>query len=364
MDLIKLSSETAVPTELTVGEPIFGYDSALWVERYQKPGEFKIEAKLSSGLLDFLPIDGFVTHVDTKELMMIENHHIKQPRNEDPTIEISGRSFTAYLEQRYLRDYYAATSNHDIPKYQLASDESWDHIFYIIDNHFITSSISDDNLVGVDLVNSCTGTGTSEAREIRHDDILTIVQMLLKIDDIGLKTIRPTPTDDTTYWEIYQGTSRINTVRFSKLGGDLDDIEYLFSNRKRKTRCHTMGRWCQTIYGDTEDGYARRTMLLDTSDIDQQLNAMPSGGALFLVTDAMQVRAREALANQNDVSIVQVDVANTAQWVYRRDYDMGDLVTVDGDFGASETMRVVEYAEVEDENGSSGHPTLAIPGED
>jgi hypothetical protein len=42
---------------------------------------------------------------------------------------------------------------------------------------------------------------------------------------------------------------------------------------------------------------------------------------------------------------------------------LGDLVIVDANFNESQVMRVVEFAEVEDENGTSGHPTLAIPGE-
>jgi hypothetical protein len=46
---------------------------------------------------------------------------------------------------------------------------------------------------------------------------------------------------------------------------------------------------------------------------------------------------------------------------YRRDYNIGDLVSIDGNFGQTAVMRVIEYAEIEDENGNSGHPTLALP---
>jgi hypothetical protein len=35
-------------------------------------------------------------------------------------------------------------------------------------------------------------------------------------------------------------------------------------------------------------------------------------------------------------------------------------VRVDGNYGAIETMRVVEHVEIEDKSGSSSHPTLEI----
>lgn len=67
---------------------------------------------------------------------------------------------------------------------------------------------------------------------------------------------------------------------------------------------------------------------------------------------------------QSKVTINSSDVSDNSNYRYRRDYNIGDLVTLDGNFGQKAVMRVSEYAEVEDENGESGHPTLSIPGED
>jgi hypothetical protein len=104
-------------------------------------------------------------------------------------------------------------------------------------------------------------------------------------------------------------------------------------------------------------------MIVDGSYIDERQPAYPSGGALTLILAAMTIKAKQVYKAQTNVSITQADVSENTDLRYRRDYNIGDLVTVDGDFGSSAVMRVVEYAEVEDENGTSGHPTLAIPGE-
>jgi hypothetical protein len=76
----------------------------------------------------------------------------------------------------------------------------------------------------------------------------------------------------------------------------------------------------------------------------------------------MHTRGRQALAKQNRVTISRADISKLTNYQYRRDFNVGDLVSLDGNFGQIATMRVVEYVEIEDENGESGHPTLAIPG--
>lgn len=361
MDLIKLSSATANPTELSFGESVSNYQSALWVERYREPGEFKIEAKLSSGLRESLPIDSFLSHLETAEVMIVENHEIKQPEDEDPSITITGRSFTSFLERRQLGDQ--ALTN-VVSDYVLASDETWDQAVTLINDHVVDPANINGRLIGVDVVHTCSGTVTTEERTIRPNDVLTSVTDVLKIDDLGLKMIRPTPTDDSLYFVVYRGDDISKTVRFSWVRGDLKNVEYFFSNKKYYNRALVMGRWVQTTYNPTVAvNFEQRTMLVDASYIDERQPSYPAGLALSLIIAGMQIEGDRALKAQTNISITQADVSDNTNLRFRRDYNLGDLVTVDGDFGSSAVMRVIEYAETEDENGTSGHPSLAIPGE-
>lgn len=367
MDIIKLYPLPGdADTELGQGESVEGWDKVLWVERFQVPGEFKIEAKLSTGLIDFLPLGSFLSHIRSTEIMIVENHEIQQPKDQDPTVIISGRTFTSFPEHRVARDkdvLTGATPNWVTP-YQLSAANSWDQVVLIIQDHMITPSDANDDLPGVLVVDTCTGTGTSEARTVKPGQLSDRVQELLKIDDIGIKTIRGVTGSPETVITIYQGEDRSDTVRFSWITGDLDNLEYLFSIKKNKTHAMVMGRWVQTLVADGSfNNYDRRILYVDGSDIDQRLSTYPTAGALTAVVAEMDARGKEALKQHKKKTITQVDVSENAQWQYRRDYNMGDLVSVDGDFGVSAVMRVVEHAEVQDENGTSGHPTLAFPGE-
>jgi hypothetical protein len=104
-------------------------------------------------------------------------------------------------------------------------------------------------------------------------------------------------------------------------------------------------------------------MLLDASDIDNQQTSMPTGLGLDWITAGMHIRGATALRAQKDLVITQADINPNARYRYGKDFDynLGDLVMIDANY-SNQVMRVVEHAEVEDENGTSATPTLAIPG--
>lgn len=361
MDLIKLSSVSANPTELTKGEGIEGYTDVLWVERYRDPGEFKIVAPLSSGLMEQLPIDTFVSHLNTDELMIVENHVIKQPKGEDGTIEISGRSFTSYAENRVLGDQEL---DNEVQDYILASDQTWDQVVTLINDHMVDPANTNGRLIGVDVNTTCTGSVTVEERNLRVSDVLQAITDILKVDDLGIKAVRPTPTEPDIFFTVYRGNDVSTKVRFSYERGDLESIEYLFSNKKYKNRAFIKGKWVQaTINPGTHVNFDQRTMLVEASWIDERQPSYPANPARALIIAALQITGDKALKAQNVVSITQADVADDANFTYRKDYNLGDLVTVDGQFGSSDIFRVIEFAETEDQDGVTAHPTLAIPGE-
>jgi Siphovirus ReqiPepy6 Gp37-like protein len=365
MDLIKLSSNSAFLTELTEGEAVNGYESLLWVERYQKPGEFKIKAKLSSGLRDMLPIGTFLTHVKTREVMWVENHFVRELKDKDPMVEITGRSFVSYLEQRIIGQDWSE-GNNDFPPYVVAAAPSWEQIVTTIFDQFISGGpFDDDNTIpGFVATESCVGTGTVVDRLFKYGTVWDKIEEVLHVDDVGIRILRSVTSDPDFEFNVYQGADRTSTARFSSATGDMDNIEYLFSRKKEKTKARVMGRWVQVnVSPGSEVNLDRRYMLVDASDIDQQFSAMPTGGDLTNVINAMTVRGQEALTQFKNITISRADISPNSRLRYRVDYELGDLVVVDANFNESQIMRVIEFAEVEDQDGTSGHPTLAIPGE-
>lgn len=366
MDFFKFNPGTS-PTLLEDGEFISNIDRATWIERYSAPGEFSFTGFMSSGLSEFLPAGTLISHVDTAEVMIVENHEVVENKEDDPQVTITGRSFVSYLENRIVGTALARASS-TISAYTLAADDIWDQIVTMINAHVKAGvAAADDALTDVQATTALGSGGTSDQRDIDKVPVLNAVLDLLKIEDMGIRTVRKgfnAGSPSGTEFQVFKGTDRTDTVRFSWLEGDLEAANYLLSIKNSKNSAMVVGQYVVVIVDLGPTKYDRRMMVVDGKDIDGHIGQMPSGSTtptLVQVTDAMEIRGLQALFSQNPVTISQTDISDNTRYRYRRDYDIGDLVTLDANYNQSLIMRVVEYAEIEDENGESGHPTLAVP---
>jgi hypothetical protein len=368
MDFFKFNPVTD-PTILENGELINNLDRTLWVERYRDPGEFSFEGKVSAGLRDFLPKGTLISHVDTLEVMIVESHQISETQEDDPTIVVTGRSFPSHLENRAVGVNQARTSS-TRTTYEMGTDFVHDQIVILINDHISTPVSSDDELENVLAETDLVSVGKPPAaRPVEFGSLWERVLELLRYDDLGIKTIRRNTfgvgSDTYTTLLIYRGIDRSKEVLFSWKSGDLEAAQYLFSNKNAYTSALVLGQYVVMMVDDpAKTKYDRRIMVVDGSDIDGYFGAMPVGVDLTNVEYGLTIRGYLAIVNQTDINIMQTDMSKTAKYQYRRDFNIGDLISLDGNYGQLETFRIVEYAEVEDENGESGHPTLAVPGEE
>jgi hypothetical protein len=366
MDLFKFNPVTD-PTILEHGEFINGWDSIMWTERYAETGEFEIVAKLSTGLREFLPLGTFISHTDTMEVMIVENHQIGEKTEDDPSLTITGRSLESWLENRIVGMNLARASS-TIAEYILPAAVTWTQIVQLINEHIWYMTNAGDTLGNMWAETQLTGSGVADVRTINRDNVLKAVQDLLAIDDLGIKTLRKNTFigyggDNTgTAMSIYKGADLSSKVIFSWKGGDLESADYLFSIKPLKTSAFVIGRYVYTIVDSGPTNYDRRVMIVPADDIDGNLSAAPTGSALTALINKLKVRGNQALRNQQQITISRADISKLTNYEYRKDFNVGDLISLDGNFGTIQKMRVVEYVEIEDQTGESGHPTLAVPG--
>jgi hypothetical protein len=116
------------PMKMEQGILIPHLKSKMWIERYDQAGEFTFVADVKSGVRDLLPIGSFVSHVDTPEIMIVENHEISDKKDTDAEITISGRGFESDFESRIVG------SNKVFPTSGAASE-------YILDAGYLAAQI-------------------------------------------------------------------------------------------------------------------------------------------------------------------------------------------------------------------------------
>jgi Siphovirus ReqiPepy6 Gp37-like protein len=367
MDVLRFINPTSA-TRMEQGKIVNGIRSKMWIERYRDPGEFTFVSTVGSGVGSELPIGSFISHTDTAELMIVENHEITEDKGSEPEITITGRSFETILENRIVGSNMTFPVSGLVVDYNLPSGYTSDQAVNLILSHTQTAYlINDDNALPYVTASSsisAPGPGTPAiARKIKRGTVYQRVIDLLEIDNLGLKTFRPGPVSPYagtfTYITIHKGTDKSATVIFSYARGAIESADYLWSNKNLKNAAFITSKWVQTVVLPTQKEYARRMMYIDASSVDQDLTVAPTGTTLSDLVTYLQDVGRDALNSQLDISFSKPQLSkNAVKPIYRTDYNVGDIVSVAGDYRELEKMRVVEYVEIEDANGNDGYPTF------
>lgn len=376
MDIFKFHNPSS-PTKFEGGEIVEDLKTKMWVERYIKEGEFRLTALATSGMRQRLPIGSFISHLNTPEVMIVENHEISEEPASEPVITITGRSFETELDQRVVGSNIVYPIAGLPVDHNMASDFLENQIPTLI-NHYIQTStlVDDDNALPFVIATSSitVPTPTNVPRQIKPGSLYTRIQELLLIENFGLKVIRPGPfwtvwapyVPDNTYLTliVHKGVDRTKTVSFSYDTGEIVSADYLWSNKKLKNAALIIGKWITTEVVPAAIEYGRRWMLIDGTDIDGGYDAILEDD-VPLISALMQQRAIDLLRSQVDLALTKAEVSKeNTKAIFRRDFDVGDLITVHGDYNESSKMRVSEYVEIEDDTGESGYPTLTIDQEE
>lgn len=376
MHLFRYDSVGAAATKFQDATPIREYDRVMWVERYLEAGEFEIAAPLGSETRKVLPIGTFISHQDTYEIMVVENQEITDNDDGVSEVTITGRSLETLLQNRIVGTNTVfpevnAVTGRLTDVYGVLSAGLPIQITDLIEQHIYTPNLEDtgDDLADIRPLTALLGVEPPVYRVVAKQDLYSAVLELLKIENLGVQTIRPGTWAHTAAFagvatnaiiEIHAGIDRRATVLFSYDRGDVATGQYLISNKNLKTSALVLGKWYEKMIHGPETGFDRRVMVVEATDVDENYDETTYAANRELILNNLETRGRQALAAQKLIEIEQIELHRGAQrYNYRKDYNIGDLVTVLGNYGASSSMRVTEHVEIEDETGAQSYPTLA-----
>ena len=349
------------------GQIIEGITKKTWIERYVEPGEFTLIAPVSSDLKSQLPLGTLISHSNTLELAMVEDHQITETKGKDPVIKVTGRTVDFFLENRLAIPNQFSYNNPatDAPYDDiLAAAGSYTQAIILIRTHIMAAYQylnSQENLPNVNVYYSNAPTeGTFYERRLKKGTVAERLYEILAFSGLGLKTIRPTYASSTLDFVVHKGLDRTTSVVFSHLAGDIEEGEYLWSNKKVKNAAIILGKYTATaIRPSGPTGFDVRTILVDASDYEVKYDEF-SGSINAAIDRALYARGVEALGMNKNVEIVSIGISPNNRYKYRTEYNVGDRVKVAGNYGAVQTMQVTEHVEIEDEDGLTSYPTLSV----
>ncbi len=77
MEVFKFRNPTN-PTRLDQGELVNGLKTIMWIERYRDISDFEFTANAETMIHTLLPIGTMISHTESTEVMVVENHEIKE----------------------------------------------------------------------------------------------------------------------------------------------------------------------------------------------------------------------------------------------------------------------------------------------
>lgn len=370
MDIFKFNNPEN-PTKMQQGEIINNIRSKLWIERYNISGEFELVAKVSTGLRDKLPIGSFISHLDTREIMIVENHEISDDREKEPDIKVTGQGLESFFKQRATFHWNPVQVIAELPGGGSTSVPALppsEQAAYLIKSQITTGFVNDTNdaIPFLEVIANVFESSPIETRYFKIEELYAAITKFLDSFDLGIKIIRPgfwsplVAGSPNTAILIHKGVDKSEEIVFSYDTGEIETADYLWSNKKLKNAAVINGKWLQTCIFPTEAGIERRWIIVDASDIDGQFASYDE--AIVYATEMdfnMKLRGYEVLNAQKDVALTKAEVSKNANKAgYRTDFDVGDIITVTGNYSETTTKRISEYVEIEDEEGQRSYPTL------
>lgn len=350
MDLLILN------TDLDAISVVDTYESFIWVDRYDQPGDFELYMSMTLSILEYAKQDYYIQSKDSDHVMIIENIKIESDVEEGTHITITGRSLESILDRRIVWGQMTLNGNLQ------------NEIKNLLNNCIISPTDSDrriDNFIFKDSIDPIITNLTINA-QYTGDNLLDIIGKICTEHGIGF---RITLNNDKQFvFELYAGVDRSYDqtehpyVVFSPKFDNIINSNYIESKTALKTITLIGGedrdtsRKYTTVGGGT--GLNRRELFTDARDISSD-----AGDGIILTdeeyTALLQQRGIEKLLENTDVISFEGQAETSIMFKYGKDFTIGDIVQIANEYGHETKARIVEIVTSENEEGTSAYPTFA-----
>lgn len=352
-------------TSLETVAVIDSFKSIVWTERYNGYGDFELYLPLEGELPDYIKLDYYVLEKDSDKIMIIENIEITADSEDGDELCISGRSFESVLDRRIVWNVTTLNGSVQYCVKKLLNDNV---ISPSISNrkisNFIFEESTDTNITDPMVMAQYTG-----------DNLYDVITSLCTVHSLGFK-VALSSTDQFAF-NLYSGVDRSFEqianpyIVFSPYTDNLLSTNYFESNTDSKTITLVAGegegasRKTTTVSASSGAGagLSRRELYTDARDIQSTEYDEVSGEEVTLsdseYTSLLAQRGTEDLADYHSTKSFEGEVeAGNQGYLYREDYNIGDIVQVVDQYGHSVRARITEVVMSESESGYEEYPTF------
>lgn len=368
------------------------FTDILWVERYCGHGEFEINMPANSKILENCHLNDYITIVESDVVMIIDTIGIHTDAESGDTIRISGKTLTSILEYRVILDESIGEVHDDGTSSKIGIQDA---IRTIITNNFISPSNSKRRIPKFSYKESGDKRITTpviEAFEPKGENAYDRVYGILRDNKIGFRM--HAVESGGFQFELYCGTDRtwdqneVPAVVFSASYENLPNSDYLNTETGLKNIAYVSWDWNYTVIvedwhagqeyptirkeyisgssvnevnrGSEPEGLARRELYIrDDTQYQASTIHMSQPANLEGIRQQAISKAQQKLAEyESATKIFEGETEPFRQFVYGKDYFLGDIVQLANAYGQSGKCRITEIARSRDTSGVVMTPTF------
>lgn len=330
---------------------IESFKSIEWVKRYYETGDFVLNTTATVENVQMLKKRNYIAREDDEMICQIEKVNLKTTSESGNEITVSGRSIEKLLGQRIVWNQTNSKGGETAESF----------IRRLVSENAINTSDEKRRIPKLKL-GVLKGYTETIDKQITGDNLLTAVMEICKTYEYGFKIMMDKAGD--LVFELYKGEDRSYRQEknsFVIFSDDFDNIgnteyEYDETNITNVALIGGEGEGKDRKYQTTGDGegFERYELFVDAKDISSNEGEITMAEYNKLLLE----RGKEKIAENSFVETYAGEIENTNTYIYRKDYELGDIVQIENKFGMIATSRILEIIESENTNGYRLVPTF------
>lgn len=318
------------------------YQSLIWTKRYYTYGDFELCIPANDGLLQYLKPDYFLQRDDDDSIMVIERLEIRTDTENGDFFIVSGRSLESILLRRVFKTTFSMQINGSL-------------------NGAVWALVQNCTSGGRDIpgltVNMKDSIGTDVTAQFTGKTLLDAITAICQPQKVGIKM---TFDGLRIYLSLYQG-NEVDVI-FSPDFDNMINSKYEFDYANFANFVYVAGegeglnrKVLGLSAGMPQTGINLREVYVDARDISSN-----DGDISTEEYDKMlRQRGMKKLSDEYmAVETFEAEIDPQASFQYKKDYNLGDVVTVTNEYGVTAKPRIIEIIESWDDTGYTVIPTF------
>lgn len=348
------------------------FTSLIWTRRYFKSGEFQLVAPLTVDSVNLLKRENIIYKGNRdNEAGYIETVNISLNTSGEEIMTIHGKFITNYLERRIVWGNDNVNSSSEVAMRSLVSKNA--------------ITCPSERIISNLQLGALKGYTETVKKSVSDKNLIEAVQEIAETSQLGYRNTLDY-INKKILFEVYKGVDRtvnqslIAPCIFSRDFENILEQEYTdslnnFRNvtlvagagegsaRKRTTVGFASGLDRFELFTDARDISDKKTISAPTDQVDENGNTVYEDTEVQMSDSEyiplLKQRGSEKLAECTDIKTFDSKINTQGNNVYKKDYDLGDIVTIqDKKWGLQVDTRITEIEEVYEGGKVEINPTF------